>query len=119
MIFLFLNLSISVLHLIKFRLTSKNGLFLPVFSHFHTKIMLAYSCFIVMWLFSLILVPGELFLIHFQRYVLTGSLNPQIPLWFPVKTENHWLCMQVSCGLSDLSWCPYIAILLYVIEIVI
>ena len=32
-----------------------------------------YSCFIVMWLFSSILVPGELFLIHFQKYVLTGS----------------------------------------------
>ena len=34
---------------------------LPVFCHFHTKIMLAYSCFIVMWLFSSILVPEELF----------------------------------------------------------
>ena len=36
--------------------------------------MLAYSVFIVMWLFSSILVPGELFLIHFQRYVLTEVL---------------------------------------------
>ena len=35
--------------------------------------MLPYSCFVVMWLFSSSLVPGELFLIHFQRYVLTGS----------------------------------------------
>ena len=68
--------------------------FFPVFSQFHTKIMLAYSCFIVMWLFSSILVPGELFLIHFQRYVCANRkfcLKPQIPLRFPVKTENHWL----------------------------
>ena len=71
--FPFQNLSISVLDLNNFRLTSKTGLFLPVFSHFHAKIMLVYGCFIVLWLFSSILVPGELFLIHFQRYVLTGS----------------------------------------------
>ena len=72
----FFNLSISVLHLNKFRLTSKNGLFLQVFCHFHTKTKLCLhirSCFIVMWLFSAILVPVELFLTHFQRYVLTGS----------------------------------------------
>ena len=56
-----------------FRLTSKNGLFLPVFSHFHTKIMLAYSLFYSYVALSSILVPGELFFIHFQRYVLTGS----------------------------------------------
>ena len=71
--FPFQNLSISVLDLNNFRLTSKTGLFLPVFSHFHTKIMLVYGCFIVMWLSFSILEPGELFLIHFQRYVLTGS----------------------------------------------
>ena len=69
--------------------------FLPVFSHFHTKSMLAYtSCFIVMWLFSSSRVPGELFLIHFQRYVLTGSSVSKSKLrfeQFPVKTENHWL----------------------------
>ena len=71
--FPFQNLSISVLDLNNFHLTSKNVLFLPVFSHFHTKMMLVYGCFIVMWLSSLIVVPGELYLIHFQRYVLTGS----------------------------------------------
>ena len=53
------NISISVLHLNKFRLTSKNDRFLD-------------SCFVVMWLFSSILVPGELF-IYYLRYVLTGS----------------------------------------------
>ena len=80
----FQNLSITVLDLNNFRLTSKTGLFLPVFSHFHTKIMLGYGCFIVMWLSFSILVPGELFLIHFQRYVLTGSSvsNPKFRFGF-------------------------------------
>ena len=48
--------------------------------------MLAYSCFIVMWLFSSILVPGELFLIHFQKVCANRKfcLRPKIPLRFPV-----------------------------------
>ena len=50
--------------------------------------MLAYSCYIVMWLFSSILVPGELFLILFQRYVLTGS-SSQTPNSASVSGENR------------------------------
>ena len=77
------NLSISVLHLNNFHLTH---IFLLVFSHIYAKFMLAYSLFIVMWLFSLILVPVELFLIHFQRYmyVLTGNSvsNPKFRFGF-------------------------------------
>ena len=49
--------------------------------------MLAYSCFIVMWLFSSILVPGELFLIHFQKYVQQEVLS-QTPNSASVSGEN-------------------------------
>ena len=83
--FLFQNLSISVLGLNNFRLTSKTGLFLPVLATFTLKLCLYIcSCFIVMWLSFSILVPGELFLIHFQRYVLTGSSvsNPKFRFGF-------------------------------------
>ena len=64
-----------------------------------------------MWLFSSILVPGELFLIHFQRYVLTGSSisNPKFrfgsgengkslalhePQFLRVQICLEWLGMQ-------------------------
>ena len=55
--------------------------------------MLAYSCFIVMWLFSSIVVTWGLFLIQFQRYVRTGSSVSyhKFCFGFPVKTNNHWL----------------------------
>ena len=45
----------------KFSLTSNNGLFYQFFATFTPKLCFAYSCFIVMWLLSSILAPGELF----------------------------------------------------------
>ena len=82
--FPFQNLSISVLDLNNFRLTSKTGPFLPVFSHFHTKSMLVYGCFIVMWLFSSILVPVELFF----KGMCSQEVLSQTPNSASVSYEN-------------------------------
>ena len=60
--------------------------------------MLAYSCFIVRWLFSSILVPRQ-----FISKVCANRkfcLKPQIPLRFPVKTENHWLYSSSSAHVA-------------------
>ena len=62
--------------------------FLPVslpFSHFHTKITL------VLWVFSSILLSMELLLTQETCSHWKFCFKPQIPLRFPVKTENHWL----------------------------
>ena len=50
--------------------------------------MLAYSCFIVMRLFSSILVPGELFFIHFSKGMLQTGILSQTPNSASVSCEN-------------------------------
>ena len=54
------------LHLNKFRLTPKVVYFYRFLATFTQSCLHICSCFIVMWLFSSILVPGELFLIIFK-----------------------------------------------------
>ena len=103
----FFKFANSVVHLNKFHLTPKNGLFLPIFCHFHTKIMLTVAVLLLCGSF----LPGELFLIQFQRYVLTGSSvsNSLIPLRFPVKMENHWFPLYYIPSHSSNPY-PYIGI---------
>ena len=59
---------------------------------FHTKIILVF----MVWVFSSILLSVELLLTQETRFSKSCSnwkfcFKPQIPLRFPVKTENHWL----------------------------
>ena len=61
----------------------------------------SHSCFIVVWLFSSILVPGELVLIHFQRYVYVNRkfcLKPPNSALFSGENGK-------SLGLKRLSLC--------------
>ena len=52
----------------------------------------------MIWVFSSILLSVQLLLTQETRFSKSCShwkfcFKPQIPLRFPVKTENHWLCI--------------------------
>ena len=93
------------LHLNKFRFTFEQIPFyiqmwsiFTGFSHFTPKLV-AHSCFIVLRLFSSFLYLRSYFN-SFSKVCANRKfcLNPQIPLRFPVKTENHWLYMSKEGG---------------------
>ena len=90
--FPFHTLTNSVSHFNKFRLTANFYRFRCLFAIFHTKIMLVIHDMGL----SSILLSVELLLTQETRFSTPFShwkfcFKPQIPLRFPVKTENHWV----------------------------